>query len=256
MAVTKTYFTVRQINILRGRAQRAAAMPEPVVEGWSKCTADPMRLLAAFKSLRVREGYVLRAYQYFTGGNGNSVVCALPVAADFPEPDNCRGERADLFDPPRPLLALERMMQGIDGDGTPRSYLSASIFLRELTELGALWHGCDWSTRSIVGTDPTLDDPDHWEWSESGQPIGVLVSSCHRRARVSPSIVLARSADGPSTAASIRTAVATTTSAANQPSSPTAAAVLSTELWCQSSEPCAPGIRSTRWATSTTNKRQ
>lgn len=167
MVVTKTYFTTRQINIMRGRAQRAAEMPEPVVDGWSKCSADPMALLAAFKSLRIRDGYVLRAYQYYAGGDGNAFVWALPVDADFPEPQSIDGAgRVGLFNPPRPPRALERTMQGIEGDDTPRSYLSASIFCRELGEFGAFWHGCGWSTRSIVGADPTVEDPDRWQWSE------------------------------------------------------------------------------------------
>ena len=34
-------------------------------------------------------------------------------------------------------------MQAIEGDGSPWSYLSASILSREAEEFGAMWHGVD-----------------------------------------------------------------------------------------------------------------
>lgn len=71
-------------------------------------------------------------------------------------------------------------MVGIEGDGTPWSYLSASIFAREVKELGAMWHGCRWSTQVILGADPwqcganpqdfrqterlAMSDREHWTW--------------------------------------------------------------------------------------------
>ena len=66
-------------------------------------------------------------------------------------------------------------MQAIDGDGSPWSYLEASLFTREIAEFGALWHGCDWSTHTILGANPfgggpapgrVTRDADAWEWTE------------------------------------------------------------------------------------------
>ena len=42
------------------------------------------------------------------------------------------------------------LMQAIEGDGSPWSYLSASILSREAAEFGAMWHGCDWSDQTIL----------------------------------------------------------------------------------------------------------
>src|SRR4051812_34654359 len=64
-------------------------------------------------------------------------------------------------------------MEAIDGDGSALSYLSASIFVRELGEFGARWHGCSWSTHKILGADPfigpapkMMTTDDQWTWME------------------------------------------------------------------------------------------
>jgi hypothetical protein len=42
-------------------------------------------------------------------------------------------------------------MDAIPGDGTPESYMEASLLMRELGEFGALWHGRSWGTHEIIG---------------------------------------------------------------------------------------------------------
>lgn len=46
-------------------------------------------------------------------------------------------------------------MEAIEGDGSHWSYLSASIFMREINEFGASWHGCSWSTHEIIDKNPS-----------------------------------------------------------------------------------------------------
>ena len=46
------------------------------------------------------------------------------------------------------------LMQVIEGDGSPWSYLSASILCREAAEFGAVWHGCVWSDQTILSKPP------------------------------------------------------------------------------------------------------
>jgi hypothetical protein len=41
-------------------------------------------------------------------------------------------------------------MEAFTGDGSSWSYLAASILARELEEFGAAWHGCSWSTHTIL----------------------------------------------------------------------------------------------------------
>jgi hypothetical protein len=73
-------------------------------------------------------------------------------------------------------------MDAIEGDGTPLSYLSASLFSRELPEFGAVWHGINWRSHSIVGGGPNtlikqeaqpesdlgleITPPEKWTWDE------------------------------------------------------------------------------------------
>ena len=52
-------------------------------------------------------------------------------------------------------------MQAIEGDGSPWSYLSASILAREAAEFGARWHGCVWSDQKIIAKPPRESG---WEW--------------------------------------------------------------------------------------------
>ena len=65
-----------------------------------------------------------------------------------------------FLDPPKPPGAVP-LMQAIEGDGSPWSYLSASILRREAAEFGARWHGCVWSGQTILSKPPRqADDPD------------------------------------------------------------------------------------------------
>ena len=73
-------------------------------------------------------------------------------------------------------------MEVIEGDGSSKSYLHASLFSREIAELGAMWHGRDWSTHTILDENPLLnpkgtqtnfgthapfDDKTLWKWIEN-----------------------------------------------------------------------------------------
>ena len=93
-----------------------------------------------------------RAYQFHEGGNGNGFVWAIPVDAEFPDPEDCLRLKDVFLEPPKPPAALDNFMDAIEGDGSPWSYMCASILMRELAEFGAMWHGCDWSTHTILGT--------------------------------------------------------------------------------------------------------
>jgi len=179
-------FDITRINDLVTRARQTPSSPDEQeeIEGWSKSVADPTELLSLFLPLRLREGFVLRAYQYCSGGNGNAIVFAVPAGSDLPEPNECRPSAPDYpeaYSPvPAPPNAHDDFMSFVEGDDTPWSYLLASLLARELWEFGAMWHGCEWSTHTILGTDPftkpvgtsdaPLDGPtspvDMWQWDE------------------------------------------------------------------------------------------
>lgn len=178
--MTTNTFPLTKIRRLREQAADAAHSELEPPEGWSKSMVDPMGVLAPFKPLRLKADFVLRAYQFCAGGNGNGFVWAIPRDATFPEPDDCPRLEEQFLAPPKPPAALDDLMEAIDGDGTPWSYLCASLFCREIGEFGAMWHGCSWSTHTILCKNPLtakrtrrghrLDSPsggpDEWTWAE------------------------------------------------------------------------------------------
>ena len=174
-----TTFTAKQFTDIRQKVMETAMVPENVAEGWSISKVDPTPLVPLFKTLKLKRGFVLRAYQFADGGNGNGIVWALPQDADFPDPNEALKERFGFPRPPKPNRALDNYMEAIEGDGSAFSYISASILKRELQEFGALWHGCDWSMHTVLGADPWagvsgVDDEDmhhapskpetEWRW--------------------------------------------------------------------------------------------
>ena len=149
MPTTET-FSITKVNRLRRRAERAREIdPGDRGGGWQKSPVDPMDLLRVFKPLRMRPGYTLCAF-VIGQGNGEGVVWAVPEDAAMPEVD----AEAGLFDPPRPPDAIEDFRGAIVGDGSPWSYLCASLFAREAAEFGAEWSGCWWSDWTIIGMEP------------------------------------------------------------------------------------------------------
>ncbi len=153
-------FPVERIQQLRTRAEKARSLPGGLPEGWSKSLVDPMQILQVFGCLRVKKGFTLRGYVYDQLILGTGQVWAMPIDAAFPEPNSLPGF------PPKPPRALDHVMDGIVSDGSPCSYLCASILSRELAEFGARWHGCTWTTHMLIGANPL----------ESGVRVGAVSS--------------------------------------------------------------------------------
>jgi hypothetical protein len=159
-------FPVEKIQQLRRRAEKARSLPGGVPEGWSKSPVDPMQVLQVFDCLHIKNGLTLRSYLYDQSILSTGQVWAIRVDAAFPEPNSLSGF------PPKPLSALDHVMDGITGDGSPWSYLCASILSRELAEFGARWHGCNWTTHTLIGADPLISGVQIEAASSGGGPNG------------------------------------------------------------------------------------
>lgn len=147
--------------------------------GWSNSVSDPGELVAATEILRVRQGYKLVGYTYSAGADGNGAVWALPDSAPLLEPGVSGIPEPPSGSPPRQQHAIEPM-NAIEGDGSPWSYLAASLLHRQFLEWGAKWHGISWGIHEILCRDPwrkpqrTASDlrsgphtpPDAWNWLE------------------------------------------------------------------------------------------
>ncbi len=141
--------------------------------GWSLAPYDPNALFDAFPCLQLKDGYRLAAYQFHEGGNGNGFVFVTPADKGLPDPDQemeffWPSSGAPVLSPggtPLPEWAHADVARFLEGDGSPLSYFQASIFMRELQEMGAEWHGCSWATHEVLtsaGRIPRLK----WEWNE------------------------------------------------------------------------------------------
>ena len=113
--------------------------------------------MRVFDTLWLKAGFALHAYEYRAGSNGNGIIWAVPADARLVAPGECPRLEDTWLQPPRPPAAV-RLMQAIEGDGSPWSYLSASILRREAAEFGAIWHGCVWSDQTILSKPPRQAD--------------------------------------------------------------------------------------------------
>ena len=148
---TVTQFPKEKIESVWNNARKSAQLKEMPPKGWTKSTMEPARVLAVFDPLRLKKGYVLRAYQFTERSNGNGFVWAMPEKVPFPPPESCPRVSTHFLNPPKPVEALDDVMKALDGDGSPWSYLLASLFKREIDEFGAIWHGATgWSTQELL----------------------------------------------------------------------------------------------------------
>ncbi|MCK1997511.1 hypothetical protein MPH47_09805 [Psychrobacillus psychrodurans] len=140
-------------------------------DGWHRTSANPESVVMGFSHLHIKEGYKLRAYQYFEGGNGNGIVWAIPLDEKLPEPSECTTLEWHFLDAPKPLNALSDFMKAINGDKTPLSYLQASIVFHELHEFGAVWHGISWGRDRILSHSDDIEIKYKWEMIEENPDI-------------------------------------------------------------------------------------
>ena len=152
-------FSITRVNRLRHAAERARMVPteDPDQHGWFASVHDVNDLLRVFDTLWLKAGFTLHAYEYREGSNGNGIIWAVPADAPVVAPADCPRLEDTWLQPPRPPGAVE-LMRAIEGDGSPWSYLSASILSREAAEFAAIWHGCVWSDQMILSKPPRQAD--------------------------------------------------------------------------------------------------
>ena len=140
-----------EIRRIRALAQKAAEVTGPAPSEWVLSAVDPSKIVAAFPPLRVKKGFVLRGYECGWGLNSSGSVVVMPANAPYPGQN---GEAIDYLGFDGPAGHLGDVMQAVEGDGSPWSYLCASVLSRELGEFGARWHGQHWVTHTILTANP------------------------------------------------------------------------------------------------------
>ena len=133
-------FSIARVDRLRRAAERARELSDkhrgPSAEGWFASAYDANDLVRVFDTLRLKAGFALHAYEFKEGMDGNGIIWAVPAEPSLVAPAECPDLAVMWLDPPQPPGAVP-LMQAIEGDGSPWSYLSASILRREAEEFGA-----------------------------------------------------------------------------------------------------------------------
>jgi hypothetical protein len=124
--------------------------------GYGTTRVDPMEILGMYPLLRLRDGFVLRAYITADMMGANGHVYVLPAGQAPPGPGLPSG--ADL-----------NFTEYIEPDGSPASYLEAVVCAIELRSFAEFWHQVDWRARAFLDSKPvfslTYTGPEPAIWS-------------------------------------------------------------------------------------------
>lgn len=138
-------------------------LPAPNQEGrWFISTVDPAEALTKLPGLWIQPGIRLICYlrQDKTGGIGNTI--AIPGLLSTTEQlDAAIEQAAKTGQPPAPAGMLPNLMAALDGDGSLSSFLSASIFVREVREFGRFGQYARWIHHRFVNAPPAQVK---WQW--------------------------------------------------------------------------------------------
>lgn len=162
-------FTGPVLNIIRKNAKNRAYCPQlddyyqedncsgknctGSKSGWILYPCDPTAILQAFPHLTLDKDKQISGYYYREFAGGNSKLGIFDKGAKPVLPDNIT--TYSVFDDIP--VGDPQIMRYISGDKSPESYLEASLLSREIPEIGAFWHGLDWSDHEIID-DTRLSD--------------------------------------------------------------------------------------------------
>lgn len=174
-------FPMEKIEELFAREAKVKKLPRMFPEGWTKGELDMRLIVDAFAPLRLKKGYTLRTYHLGSRDASWGFVWAMPENLPYPSPGEAPIWKGHPMEPPRPAGVLDDPMDAIEGDGTPWSYVCASILKRELAEFGARGSAVGWTYDRILDKNPWTSglaklyktpiqgptgEPKDWSWLE------------------------------------------------------------------------------------------
>ncbi|QQE66201.1 hypothetical protein GFS31_28990 [Leptolyngbya sp. BL0902] len=137
-------------------------LPAPNTDGrWYVSTLDPSEVLTKLPGLWLAPGIRLVTYLRQDKEGGMGMTVALPSLLSTTERLESAIEALAPDQMPNPMGSLPNLMGGIEGDGSLASFLSASIFMREIREFGRFGRYTRWTYHRFVDAVPAKLP---WQW--------------------------------------------------------------------------------------------
>jgi hypothetical protein len=134
----------------------------PNVNGkWVSSASNPGVALLKLPGLRLRPDFRLVTYLARLAQEGVGVTWAVPEASSTTALLQKVLDQDLNGKAPQPAGALAHVMEAVEGDRSPLSFIIASLLQRELQEFGATGKRQDWTHHRLINTPPTQV---HWEW--------------------------------------------------------------------------------------------
>ncbi len=129
---------------------------------WFISAMNPGDALLKLPGMQLKPGCRLVTYLHRTPTDGMGITWAVPEAmSTTAQLEQAITPNGDPQQPPHPAAALTDVMEAIEGDRAPLSFVIASLLKRELQEFGHLGKYCAWSHHRLIDSLPTQVK---WEW--------------------------------------------------------------------------------------------
>ncbi len=161
----------------RALEQAGATIDYPQSEEWRTFQLD-RTLFDKVPGIQLPEIYEFWAHVHSTEHGARGTISVLP-------------HKSHLDEAFIPTQKHERFFcgQNFTGDQSLKSYLNASILLRQFEEVGADWHGVDWHAHDLLETLPQEEWEPEPHWRESLRLIGAPDVASFAQADLRPRVL-------------------------------------------------------------------
>lgn len=130
---------------------------------WFISAMNPGAVFLKLPGLTLKPDFRLVSYLYrLSEADGKGIVWALPESlSTTAQLQKALTSSVGSDHPPKPEGAIANFMDAIAGDGSPMSYVIASLLRRELLEFGAFGKSTNWNHHRLMDTLPTQTQ---WQW--------------------------------------------------------------------------------------------
>ncbi|MDX2239829.1 MAG: hypothetical protein NW224_04005 [Leptolyngbyaceae cyanobacterium bins.302] len=129
---------------------------------WFISSMNPGAALMKLPGVGLKPGMRLVTYLHRTGKDGIGSTWAVPESkSTTAQLEQALSQKCDFQHPPKPDAALADVMEVIEGDRSPLSFVIASLLRRELQEFGTVGKFCNWAHHRLIDAIPGQVQ---WEW--------------------------------------------------------------------------------------------